>query len=87
MKRIVWAKDKTLIAMICVCALGAAAALAPDTLAKLYFRIVYARQPHVHVSAPSPDWGTMAEGELIRHVFRVENRGGQPLLFPPDPFA
>lgn len=35
--------------------------------------------PILHFAAPDYDWGSALQGELIRHDFVVENKGGAPL--------
>ena len=87
MRRLGLKLDKALTTMTVLCVVGACVWFVPTGFLRLYERLAYARQPRVCISEPRHDWGSAIEGQRVRHAFRIENRGGQPLSFPREPLA
>ncbi len=72
-------RSAVLPVMLAVCAALLGASAAHKSLKRVYDRVVYRNQARCRAAQPTYDWGTALAGETVRHTFRIENRGGQPL--------
>jgi hypothetical protein len=60
--------------------LRADAASADEVLAQIAASQARKKEgPWIHAQAPVFDWGTVEPGTAIRHTFRLENRGTEPV--------